>query len=55
MELSRNITVISARKRVGNTAAVGQRSKLKVAAYCRGSTDSEKQAFSYEVQVAHYT
>ena len=55
MELSRNITVIPARKRVGNTAAVGQRPKLKVAAYCRVSTDSEEQASSYEVQVAHYT
>ena len=55
MEVSRNITVIPARKRVGNTAAVEQRPKLKVAAYCRVSTDSEEQASSYEVQVAHYT
>ncbi len=55
MELSRNITVIPARKRVGNTAAAEQRPKLKVAAYCRVSTDSEEQASSYEVQVAHYT
>ena len=55
MELSRNITVIPARRRVGNTAAAGQRPKLKVAAYCRVSTDSEEQASSYEVQVAHYT
>ena len=49
MELSRNITVIPARKRVGNTAAAEQRPKLKVAAYCRVSTDSEEQASSYEV------
>ena len=55
MELSRNITVIPARKRFGNTAAAEQRPKLKVAAYCRVSTDSEEQASSYEVQVAHYT
>lgn len=55
MELSRNITVIPARKRVGNTAAAEQRPKLRVAAYCRVSTDSEEQASSYEVQVAHYT
>ena len=47
--------MIPARKRVGNTAAVGKRPKLKVAAYCRVSTDSEEQASSYEVQVAHYT
>src|SRR5699024_9749467 len=55
MELSRNITVIPARKRVGNTAAVAQRPKLKVVAYCRVSTDSEELASSYEVQVSHYT
>ena len=42
--------MIPARKRVGNTAAVEQRPKLKVAAYCRVSTDSEEQASSYEVQ-----
>lgn len=55
MELSRNITVIPARKRVGNTAAAEQRPKLKVDAYCRVSTDREEQASSYEAQVAHYT
>ena len=55
MELSRNITVIPARKRVGNTAAAEQRPKLRVAAYCRVFTDSEEQASSYEEQVAHYT
>ena len=47
--------MIPARKRVGNTAAAEQRPKLRVAAYCRVSTDSEEQASSYEVQVAHYT
>lgn len=29
--------------------------KLKVAAYCRVSTDSDEQATSYEAQVEHYT
>ncbi|MBR4455480.1 MAG: recombinase family protein [Solobacterium sp.] len=29
--------------------------KLKVAAYCRVSTESEEQATSYEAQVKHYT
>lgn len=29
--------------------------KIKVAAYCRVSTDSEEQASSYEVQIEHYT
>lgn len=47
--------MIPARKCVDNTAAAEQRPKLKVAAYCRVSTDSEEQASSYEVQVAHYT
>ena len=35
-ELSRNITVIPDRKRVGNTAAVEQRPKLRVAALLPG-------------------
>lgn len=46
--------MILARKR-GNTVVVGQQPKPKVAIYCRVSTDSEEQAASYEVQVAHYT
>lgn len=29
--------------------------KLRVAAYCRVSTDSDEQATSYEAQVEHYT
>ena len=29
--------------------------KLRVAAYCRVSTDEEEQASSYEVQIEHYT
>ncbi|WP_445661710.1 recombinase family protein [Bacillus sp. FSL K6-3221] len=32
-----------------------EQKKLKVAAYCRVSTDSDEQATSYEVQVEHYT
>lgn len=55
MELSKNITVIPARKRVGNTVTAEAKPKLKVAAYCRVSTDSDEQASSYEVQVEHYT
>ena len=31
------------------------RSKLRVAAYCRVSTDMEEQESSYDAQVAHYT
>ena len=55
MELNKSITVIPARKRVGNTVTAEAKPKLKVAAYCRVSTDSDEQASSYEVQVEHYT
>lgn len=55
MELNKNITVIPARKRVGNTVTAATKPKLRVAAYCRVSTDSDEQASSYEVQVEHYT
>jgi DNA invertase Pin-like site-specific DNA recombinase len=51
----KNITIIPARKRVGSTAAKEKIKKLRVAAYCRVSTETEEQNLSYEVQVAHYT
>jgi DNA invertase Pin-like site-specific DNA recombinase len=51
----KNITVIPARKRVGSSAAKEKIKKLRVAAYCRVSTETEEQNSSYEVQVAHYT
>src|SRR5690554_6227740 len=47
--------VIPARKRVGSTAAKEKIKKLRVAAYCRVSTETEEQNSSYEVEVAHYT
>ena len=51
-----NITVIPARKRVGNTVKKQeQQRQLRVAAYCRVSTDTEEQETSYEAQVNHYT
>lgn len=53
--MSKNITVIPARRRVGNTVNREEKPKLKVAAYCRVSTDSDEQATSYDVQVEHYT
>ncbi|APM39906.1 recombinase family protein [Clostridium kluyveri] len=52
---TRNITVIPAKSRIGNTASAVQIPKLRVAAYCRVSTDSDEQATSYEAQVEHYT
>ncbi len=52
-----NITLIPARRQVGNKTRIQEyeKPKLKVAAYCRVSTDSDEQATSYETQVAHYT
>ena len=52
---TRNVTVIPARKRIGNSAKAEELPKLRVAAYCRVSTDSEEQATSYEAQIEHYT
>ena len=52
---TRNVTVIPARKRIGNSANAEELPKLRVAAYCRVSTDSEEQATSYEAQIEHYT
>ncbi len=51
-----NVTIIPARRQVGNTGAGKEEiPKLRVAAYCRVSTDSDEQATSYEAQVEHYT
>lgn len=55
MATNRSVTVIPARTRVGNNVKTVSRPKLRVAAYCRVSTDSEEQASSYEVQIEHYT
>lgn len=55
MAASKNITMIPARKRVGSTVRKDAKPKLRVAAYCRVSTDSDEQASSYEKQVEHYT
>ncbi len=55
MIATKNITVIPARRRVGNTVETEEKPKLRVAAYCRVSTDSDEQATSYEAQVEHYT
>jgi DNA invertase Pin-like site-specific DNA recombinase len=50
-----NVMVIPARRQVGNTVKQSDQKKLRVAAYCRVSTDSEEQETSYEAQVTHYT
>ncbi|ROR28087.1 DNA invertase Pin-like site-specific DNA recombinase [Mobilisporobacter senegalensis] len=51
----KSVTVIPARVRIGNNVKTEEKPKLRVAAYCRVSTDSDEQASSYEVQIEHYT
>lgn len=54
--MNKSVTVIPATKRVGTLRMdEKEKPKLRVAAYCRVSTESEEQASSYEVQVEHYT
>ena len=50
-----NVTIIPARRQVGNNVKQAEQPKLRVAAYCRVSTDSDEQESSYETQVSHYT
>ena len=50
-----SVMVIPAKRQVGNTVKQSEQKKLRVAAYCRVSTDSEEQETSYEAQVTHYT
>lgn len=54
--MNENVTLIPARIRAGNRITRQEnKPKLRVAAYCRVSTDSDEQAGSYDVQVKHYT
>lgn len=50
-----NVIKIPAKPQKGNNAAKEEVKKLRVAAYCRVSTDNEEQATSYEMQIEHYT
>ena len=50
----KNVTVIPARE-LANGVPVAVPKKLRVAAYCRVSTDSDEQAGSYDAQIKHYT
>ena len=50
-----NVTVIPARYHAAKQEKDEDKPKLRVAAYCRVSTDSEEQATSYEAQIEHYT
>lgn len=49
------VQVIRAKKQTAQAAVSAEIAKLKVAAYCRVSTDSEEQETSYEAQCTHYT
>jgi site-specific DNA recombinase len=53
--MNKSVTVIPARRRIGNTVKMEDKPKLRVAAYCRVSTDSDEQATSYDTQIEHYT
>ncbi len=53
--MSRDVMLIPAKKKIGNNIKEAEKPKLRVAAYCRVSTDSDEQATSYETQVEHYT
>lgn len=50
-----NITVIPARMVRTQKTQEEEKPKLKVASYCRVSTDTDEQATSYEAQIQHYT
>ena len=50
----KSITVIPARKTAKGVPLASQQ-KLRVAAYCRVSTDSDEQATSYDAQIKYYT
>ena len=54
MDGNMSITVLPARN-LARKNKDEEKPKLRVAAYCRVSTDSEEQATSYEAQIEHYT
>jgi len=54
--MARNITVIPARQSTTGASDLNQETKkIRMAAYCRVSTDQEEQLSSYENQVNYYT
>lgn len=50
-----NVTFIPATKVIGVKASPEEKPRLRVAAYCRVSTDREEQESSFDAQVEHYT
>ena len=55
MEQKMTITLLPARKKAELPKSDEENPKLRVAAYCRVSTDSDEQETSYEAQISHYT
>ena len=55
MAEKRIVKIIPAKKTIESSKNGLDVQKLKVAAYCRVSTDSEEQATSYDAQVEYYT
>ena len=55
MEMAQNVTFIPAVRTIGTQKPTEKKQKVRVAAYCRVSTDFEEQESSYEAQVVHYT
>jgi site-specific DNA recombinase len=55
MEEKMTVTLLPARKKAGLAKKDEEKPKLRVAAYCRVSTDSDEQAASYDAQIEHYT
>jgi len=53
--MARNITVIPAKEKKTATNAPLATSHIRLAAYCRVSTDQEDQLHSFEAQVQYYT
>ena len=49
------VRLIPAQARAGARRITDSAPKLRVAAYCRVSTESDEQATSYEAQIEHYT
>ncbi|NLO70804.1 MAG: recombinase family protein, partial [Porphyromonadaceae bacterium] len=49
------VTLLPARKQAGFAKSDEENPKLRVAAYCRVSTDSDEQETSYDIQIEHYT
>lgn len=52
--MSSTVVVIPARKNVVGDRKKEEKKKLRVAAYCRVSTDNDEQTSSYRAQIQHY-